>query len=414
MTQPSAPTGRLRHALGRTFAAFRHREFRIYFTGQVISVTGTWMQQVAIGWLALLLTGSPFALGLVAAARSLPILLFSFAGGIAADRYSRRTLLMIANTAAGVFSVALAFLTLTDLITIEMLVGLAFLLGITNALEIPSRQSFIVQLAGRADLANAIALNSLQFNTARVLGPALAGIVVALAGPGPAFALNAVSYVPVLIGLVMLRTRERPATPPGVREALARTLGYLRTEPRLSSVLLLVAANTMLASGHLYLGPAIARDLGEGADGFGVLMSAVGVGAVLAGLVLATRATDRNDGRWRGLLAAATVLGLSELAVAFVPSFTAALVVFTAVGWAWVSVNAITNTIVQSLVREEYRGRVMSLYTVVMLGFMPGGSVILGAIGDATSSAVAMGVGGGTWVVVAWLAFALRPELRRL
>jgi len=410
---PSALSGRVREYFATSFSSLGQREYRVFATGQAISLIGNWMQQVAIGWTVLLLTDSPLLLGIAAGARALPILLFGFVGGIAADRYDRRRTLLIANTLGLVLSALLAILVVANLITVPAILAFAFLLGTTQAFEIPARQSFYMELAGREHMANAIAVNALFFNLARVLGPALAGIIVAVAGPGPAFTLNAVSYLPVVYGVLILRTNDAGRTPSKVRGALSSTFRYLREEQRVALVLLLLMANTIFASGHLYLGPAIARDLGRGADGFGLLLSAVGLGAIIGTLVLASR-SRRGGVRWHGLVRGGVFLGFAQIAVALSGFYPLTLLIFGVVGFGWVSVNATANTMIQGTVKDEYRGRVMSLYSLVLLGFQPFGGLLLGWIGDTWGASLAMGIGGAAWMTSMLLVFALRPILRTI
>jgi len=409
-----------RPLLTRTFAALGQRDFRIFYAGHLLSVTGTWMQSVAQGWLVLLLTGSPFMLGVAAAVRALPVLLLSFVGGIAADRFDKRSVLIAANAAAMGATVVLTVLTASGSIDIVTVLVLAAVLGVTNAFEMPARQSFVVELSGPAHLANAIALNSLMFNVARVVGPALAGVIVAAFGPAVAFAVNAASFVPVMLSLLLIRPASR-GTGRRVRGAFAETMAYLRREPRVATVLLLLAASTILASGHFYLGPALARDLGQGAEGLGLLMSATGVGAILAGLMVAAGAGTAVAvrpaggpvaGRGVTLLVAGLALGLAEIGVGLSGSFALTMLLFGAIGWAMVSYNIRSNTALQTVVPDELRGRVMSLYTIVLLGLMPVGSLMLGAVADVLGSATAIALGGATWSAVVVLTFAARPALR--
>ena len=404
---------RARPALARTFAAFEHRDFRIFYTGHVVSVTGTWMQSVAQGWLVLLLTGSPLWLGIAAAARSLPVLILGFVGGIAADRFEKRRILLVANGLALAASVALAVLTATGRIDILGVLVLTFLLGVTNAFEMPARQSFVVELTGPKNLANAIALNSLLFNVARVVGPAIAGLIVAAFGPAAAFGINALTFVPVLVALWLVRPSAAETTATRFRGAFGETWAYLRSEPRVSSVLFLLAASTIVASGHFYLGPALAQDLGQGAEGLGLLLSATGVGAIVAGIVMA--ATGGRTSRGGPTLAVAgLVLAAAEVAIAFSGSFALTLVLFGVIGWAMVSYNVRANTGLQTLVPDTLRGRVMSLYTLTLLGLMPFGGLLLGAIADVTSSATAIGIGGAVWAVTVLAVILVRPGLRDL
>jgi MFS family permease len=410
---PQQRPARAHPLLARTFAALGQRDFRIFFIGQAISVTGTWMQTVALGWLVLLLTGSPLALGIAFAARTAPVMVLSFVGGMAADRFDRRRLLLVVNGAAGIVSVTLAAMTALDLVDMTAVIVLSVLLGVTNAFEMPARQSYVVELSGREHLANAIALNSLMFNGARILGPAIAGVVVAAFGPAPAFVVNAVTYIPILVSLWLVRARSaRVGT--RFRGAFGATVAYLRREPRVAGLLGLLSASSILASGHFTLGPAVAADLGQDADGFGILMSATGIGAVAAGLVLAAGASRTGRGRGRILVGSALGLAAAEVLVGLAGGYLVTVLAFGFIGMSFVSYNATSNTLLQSIVPDEMRGRVMSLFTLALMGLMPVGSLLLGAIGDVIGSATAIAIGGAAWGVVALATFLVRRDLRRL
>lgn len=398
--------------LRQTFVAFRERDFRIFWVGQLVSVTGTWMQAVAQGWLILLLTGSPFVLGVAAAARSLPVLFLVVPAGIVADRFDRRLIIIATTVVAMVASTALAVLTLAGSIDVAMVLFLAAVLGVTNAFEMPARQSFVSEIIAKRDLANAIALNSLLFNSARVIGPALAGILVAVVGPGWAFGINALSFVPVLIGLLMINRVHVPRLGIGARTAVPEAARYLRSEPRVSALLGLLAAQTIFASGHLILGPTLAQDLGQGAEGFGVLLAATGAGAVVGGLRLA--ATSNRKERWRVLLGAGIALGAGLAAVGLAPSYPVTLLCFVVAGWGMVTFNASSNTLIQTIVPDRLRGRMMSLYTLVLLGLMPAGGLLMGALATAFGSAAALGIGGVAYTLLILAGFTVLPALRRL
>ena len=396
----------------QTFVAFRQRDFRIFWLGQLVSVTGTWMQTVAQGWLILLLTGSPFILGVAAAARSLPVLILVVPAGIVADRFDRRRIIIATTIVATITSAGLAILTILGAIDVPMVLFLAAVLGVTNAFEMPARQSFVSELIGKRDLANAIALNSLLFNSARVVGPALAGILVALVGPGWAFGINAISYVPVLIGLLMIGRVHVPRLGIGARTAIPEAVRYLRGEPRVAALLGLLAAQTIFASGHFILGPTLAQDLGQGAEGFGVLLAATGAGAVVGGLGLAAT-SDRKE-RWHALLGAGVALGGGLVAVGLTSSYPVALLCFVVAGWGMVTFNASSNTLIQTIVPDRLRGRMMSLYTLVLLGLMPAGGLLMGALASVLGSATALGIGGVTYLLLIVAGFAFVPPLRRL
>ena len=409
---PAATLAATRPLLHRTFEALGHRDFRIFYLGQLISVTGTWMQTVAQGWLVLILTGSPLLLGVTQAARTLPILFLSLPAGIVADRMDRRMVILVADIFMLVLSATLAILTLTGNVTIEAILLIGAGLGVANAFEMPARQSLVVQLTGRKLLANAIALNSLLFNTARVVGPALAGLLVALAGPGIAFTVNAFTYIPILACLLLIAPRPVERATGRMGGAMLEIGRYLRDQPVVAMLLVLLAANTVFASGYLFLGPALARDLGQGAEGLGLILSAAGVGAVAAGLRMAALAGRR--GLARVLLVAALILGGSLVLVAFSSYFIVTMVLMLAVGWGTVTYSATSNTVIQTIVPEILRGRVMSLYTVVMVGLMPISGLFLGFLADRLGTAAAMGIGGAIWGVAAVSAFAASARLRSL
>lgn len=416
---PAAPTataaslrgGRVER-LRRTFVAFEERDFRIFWLGQLVSVTGTWMQTVAQGWLILLLTGSPFVLGLAAAARSIPVLILVVPAGVVADRFDRRKVILATSVVAMLASTLLGVLTILDRIDVPLVLGIAAVLGVTNAFEMPARQSYVSELIGKRHLANAIALNSLLFNSARVVGPAIAGILVAVVGPGWAFTLNGLSYLPVIVGLLLIGRVHVPRLGVAARTAIPEIVGYLRSEPRVATLLGLLGAQTIFASGHLILGPSLAKDLGQGAEGLGVLLSATGVGAIVGGLGMA--ATSERRSRWRVLLASGLVLAVGLVGVGLTRSYPFTLLCFAVTGWGMVTMNASSNTIIQTIVPDRLRGRIMSLYTLVLLGLMPAGGLLMGALASQLTSAHALAIGGAIYGLLVLLAFTFARPLRRV
>ena len=405
-----APGGR--PLLERTFAALAERDFRIFWIGQLISVTGTWMQSVAQGWLVLQLTGSPFLLGVAVAARSVPVLVLGIPAGVAADRFDRRQLIVVTSLVGAATAGLLAVLTLTSRIDFGLVVILALVAGAANAVEMPARQSLVVELAGRERLANAIALNSLLFNGARVIGPAVAGLIVAFFGPGWAFAVNAASFVPVIASLLLIAPALGDRVRVAARGAVGELVAYLRLESRVAGLLLLLALQTTFASGHLVIGPAVARQLGVGAEGLGFLLAATGLGAVVAGLRLA--AYPDAGLRWRVLVSSGVVLAASLVAVGLTLGYAVTLSAFATAGFGMVTFNASSNTLIQTLVAERLRGRVMSLYTIVQLGLIPAGGLLMGALADVVGAAEALGIGGALWGATVVTAFGLSRRLRRL
>jgi MFS family permease len=398
--------------LRQIFVALHERDFRIFWLGQLVSVTGTWMQTVAQGWLILTLTGSPFILGVAAAARSVPVLLLVIPAGIVADRFDRRRIVITTSIVSTIASGAMGVLAVTNRIDVPIVLVIAVILGMSNAFEMPARQSYVSELIGKRDLANAIALNSLLFNAARVVGPAIAGILVALVGPGWAFVLNAISFVPVIVGLLLISRAYVPRAAVAARMAVPEAIRYLRSEPRISALLGLLAAQTIFASGNYILGPALAEDLGQGAEGLGVLLSAAGVGAVVGGLRLA--ATANRPERWRLLLIAGFAIGAGLVGVGLTRSYPITLLCFVVSGWGVVTFNASSNTLIQTIAPDRLRGRIMSLYTLVLLGLMPVGGILMGALASALGSASAIALGGAVYIGIIALSFASVRALRRV
>lgn len=397
------------------FRALQHRNYRLFFIGQLLSLTGTWMQNVAQGWLVLRLTDSPALLGLVAAAASLPVLLFSLPAGALTDRVSKRSLLIATQVIAMVLATILAVLTLTGLVQVWHVIVLAALLGTVNAFDGPARQAFTVEMVGREDLLNAIALNSSIFNGARTLGPAVAGMVVALIGEGPAFALNAASFVFVIAGLLMMRLPPFSAPPRGRRGGhLREGLSYIRNEPRVRALLIRAGAIGLFCFVHIPLLPVFARDiLGTGAGGLGALSAASGLGALTAALLLA----QRGDRILRGRLLNTAALIYPGLMIAFSASrwLPLSLLLLAVAGWAGVTTMALTNTLIQSIVPDGLRGRVMSVFTLLLMGLSPMGGMLAGVVAQLVGSVplivAASSIMG--WLIIAAVS-ARAPFLREL
>jgi MFS family permease len=340
------------------------------------------------------------------------VLLLSFVGGTLADRVERRRLLLAANAAAAVVSTALAILTASGRIDVGGVLLLTLLLGVTFAFEMPARQSWIVELTGPRHLANAIALNSMLFNSARIVGPALAGVIVAAFGPATAFGLNAVSYIPV-IG-VLLVIRPAPIVRPLLagRRALADVVAYLRAEAPVAIMLALLAANTTFASGYIVLAPALAQALGQGAEGLGFLMAAAGCGAIAAGLLLAAGGSRMVRGRT--LFVSGLALGAVVAGVGLSGSYPLTLVLLVVLGFAMIAFTATSNTLIQTIVPEALRGRVMALYVTVMVGMMPANGLFAGVVAERYGVQAAFIAGALIWASCVLLAFAVSPQLRRL
>jgi MFS family permease len=402
--------------MGRAAAAFRalrHRNFKLFFGGQIISLVGTWMQTVAQAWLVYRMTGSSVLLGVLGFVGQIPIFLLSPLAGLAADRWPRRRVVIATQTASMLLAFILAALTMTGRIRVWEIIVLATMLGIVNAFDVPARQSFLIEMVGREDLLNAIALNSSMFNGARVAGPAIAGIVVALVGEGWCFLLNGVSYLAVIAGLFMMRIVRTTPVHDGAAplEKLREGFRFVRHTKPIRALLVLVAIVSFMALSYSVLMPIFAdRILHGGVNAYGTLMGAVGVGAMFGALALAVRQQLRGLGNI--VAYSATGLGIS-------------LVLFSASRWYWLSFAILiisgftmmmqftaTNTLIQAMVPDQLRGRVMSIYSMMFLGMSPLGSLLAGALADRIGAPVTVAIG-GLASCLGGLAFARKwPSMR--
>ncbi|MEW6164531.1 MAG: MFS transporter [Pseudomonadota bacterium] len=399
----------------RFLPALRSRNFRLFFAGQLISLIGTWMQQIAMVWLAYRLTDSAAMLGLVGFASQIPILLFSTLAGVWNDRLDRRRLLLGTQALAMLQAMLLFGLTATELVTPAALVALAFLLGCINAVDLPARQAFVAQLVvDKSDLPNAIGLNSLLMNGSRFIGPTLAGLIVATAGEAACFLINAVSYLAVLLALAAIRTAVAP--PPRAQPALAALragLAYAFGHPRIRLPLLMVAGFSFFVTPYAVLMPVFARTIHHGgADTYGFLIGSAGVGSLCAALFLALRGGRRAIAGLDRLVAFATLAGGAALAsFALAPTLAWAYPLLALLGFAVVLTAAGSNTLIQSEVAEEYRGRVMAIFSTAFLGVAPLGSLAIGATGELLSVRPTLFLCG---LLALGLGIAYLRQLRRL
>ncbi len=396
------------------FPALRSRNFRLYWVGQGVSLIGTWMQSVAVGWLVWRLSHSPFLLGLVGVAMTLPILAFSLYAGVIADRFVRRRVIVVTQSLAMLQAVVLAALVTFGTPTVEVVLGLVAVSGLINAFDLPARQSFVSETVDAATLPNAIALHSTIFNAARLLGPALAGVVLATLGEAPCFWINALSFVAVLWGLLAMDLPER-APGGGSGPALARMVEGVRYawgEPRLRNLLVLLGTAGSLGFQYTVLLPVYAgKLLGAGAGGYGMLMSAGGIGALVAALAM-TRSQDRWRLR-RNLFLGLGAFGLALVAFSQSRVFGLSIAINAVAGFGMILYAASTNTLIQLTVREEFRGRVMSLYTLMFVGTAPAGSFLLGAVAEKFGAPAATTISGLTCALGAtWVFFRLRALAR--
>jgi MFS family permease len=390
----------------------RHRNFQLFFSGQLISLIGTWMQNVAQAWLVYRLTGSSLLLGSVTFAGQFPVFLTSPLGGIVADRYNRQRVVIATQTASMIFAFVFAGLTLSHRITVPEIFVLAILRGIVNAFDIPGRQAFLVEMVGKEDLINAIALNSSMFNGARIIGPAIAGIVVAKIGEGWCFFSDAVSYIAVIVGLMMMRVAPRQIKPMGSPiEHVIEGFRFVRETAPIRALLLLLGLVSLVAMPYTVLMPVFAdRILHGGPRALGILMGATGLGAMLGALTLATRTGVRGLGRWVTLSCAGFAISL--IAFSLSRSFWVSAALLVPVGFCMMLQMSASNTLIQAMVPDELRGRVMSVYSMMFMGMAPWGALMGGAIADRLGAPIAIS-GGAVAALGGAAIFGLRlPQLR--
>nr|WP_229691334.1 MFS transporter [Sphaerisporangium melleum] len=370
-------------AKGGMFRSLRNHNYRLFVSGGVVSNIGTWMQRTAQDWLVLELThGSSAALGVTTALQFLPVVLFGLWGGMLADRYPKRPLLMAAQSLMGLLALTMGLLTVTGHAQVWHVYVMAFLLGLVSCVEVPTRQSFVVEMVGRDDLANAIALNSSTFNLARVVGPALAGVLIyALGGTGPIFILNAASFAAVIAGLVLMRGSElsTPEPLPRAKGQLREGLWHVWQRPELLMPILLVAFVAMFATSFSMSIALMAKQVfGQDASSFGVASSTFAIGA-LGGALLAARRVRPSR---RLLIGGAVCFGAAEIASGLAPSYPVFLLLLIPAGMAMITTNTTANSSVQLAASPEMRGRVMGIYVLVFTGGAPIGAPLVGWIGE--------------------------------
>ena len=362
------------------FGALRHPNFRLYVGGMAVSLAGTWMQQLAQSWLVYRLTHSPWMLGVTWFCANVPVLLLGPVAGVLADRFPRRNIVFGAQTIAMLQAFVLAALTLTGRVTVAQVLGLALLLGTCNAFDIAGRQAMFVHLVGKEDLLGAISLNSATFNSARVIGPALAGFLVGRLGEGLCVLLNGFSFLAVLASLALMRFEEPPSSPgEGPLERLRAGFRLASGTPPLRTTLLLVALMTLATAGVSALGPVFAEGLfHRGAQGLGLLTAGTGLGAVAGTLTLAG---TRGHRQLPGAIMQALFFASATLFVyAASPSYWLSLAMMPLLGMSIFRTSAATNTMIQLRVPENYRGRIMGLYSSMVVGMLPVASLIAGAL----------------------------------
>jgi MFS family permease len=377
---------------GRTFKALKVRNYRLYFFGQIVSVSGTWMQGVAQSWLVLQLTGSGAALGTVLGAQFLPTLIAGPLGGVIADRMPKRRLLVITNTMAGLLALTLGLLTATGAVQLWMVYVLAFLLGCTNAIDNPARQTFVQEMVGPAQVPNAVSLNSVVMNASRMIGPATAGVLIATVGLSACFLLNAASYLSVLLALGLMRVSELHLAPTIKRAKgqLREGFRYVWATPALRTPLLMMAAVGTLTYEFAVTLPLLAKfTFGGDAGTYAAMSVTMASGAVIGGLVAASRGRPTS----KRLTGAALVLGVLMLGLAAAPSLTVVFLILPLIGAASITFIATSNATLQLTAPAAMRGRVMALFAVAFLGTTPIGGPVVGWVAEVTDPRTAIALG---------------------
>jgi len=396
------------------FGALSHRNFRLFFIGQGISLVGTWMQNVGEGWLILTLTNSPFYVGLTSALSSLGVLLFSLYAGVIADRVDKRRVIIYMQVAFMLEAFTVAILVKTGVVAVWQVLFLATLLGVASAFDIPMRQSFIVEMVGKEDLMNAIALNSSLFNGARVIGPAIAGVLIGALGIAWCYFLNGLSYIAVIAGLLMMRLpyNPNPARTTSAWTGFREVLAYLRGDRRLRVLMLLTAILSVFGFPYISMMPVFARDvLHRGAAGYGALTSSIGIGAVIGALGVAL-ASARIRRRGRLMLIGGTAFGILLILFSASRALGLAMALLALTGCAMIVNNSLTNTLIQTAAPDHLRGRVMGFYSFVFVGMAPFGAFMFGLVGEHIGVPETLAIGGAIVAIGVTLAGWLVPEIR--
>ena len=391
----------------KRFSALHYRDFRLFWFGQLISLSGTWMQSVAQGWLVYSLTKSPFYLGLVAAAGSLPILLFTLAGGIVADRFRKRNLLLMTQALSIIPALVLGILTDINLIAVWHVALMATLLGTVNAFDIPARQSFFIELVGRDNLMNAIALNSAAFNGARMIGPVIAGMTIAYIGLPSCFYLNALSFIAVIIALSKINIRgEIKESSNGFIRDFTEGIQFMKSNPEIYRIILLIAVFSLIGIPYITFLPVFAVEVFRtGPKGLGFLVSAAGTGALTAALSLAFKGDIKDKNRVMSI--SALCFSFSLFAFSLSKNFYLSIVILIFIGWGIVSFLATVNSFIQLSVPDNLRGRAMSVYALVFLGTAPLGNSLLGVLANSFGTTRAVSIS-AIFCIIASIIFSVK------
>lgn len=379
----------------RGFVAFRHYNYRLYFGGQLISLIGTWMQNIGQGWLVLQLTHSAFYLGVVTALQTLPVLFFALLGGVVADRFPKNRLLVVTQSTMAILALILALDVSAGTVQVWHIYVLATLLGLVQSVDAPTRQAFGVEMVGKDDLLNAIALNSALYNSARIFGPAIAGILIAVAGMAVCFYVNSLSFLAVIAALLVMHPAEfhlgqRAARGGSVRGQLGEGLGFVRRTPIVLMIMVLICIFSIFAFNFNVILPVFADSvLRIGVSGYGALSSAMGVGSLIAAVALAFA----RRARWSVMLAGIGSFVIFALAFSWSRNFPLSLVLLAGMGASTMIFTTQANTTVQTLAPDSLRGRVMSLYMMLFMGSQPVGAFLTGSVASLFSAPIALTAG---------------------
>jgi len=399
--------------LPQILRALRHRNFQLFFSGQMISLVGTWMDNIAEAWLVYRLTGSSLLLGTVAFAGQIPVFLLAPIGGMVADRWNRQRIVIATQASSMVLAGILAVLTLSGRVTVWEVIVLAALMGAVNAFDIPARQAFLVDMVGREDLLNAIALNSSIFNGARVIGPSIAGILVASIGEGWCFAANSISYIAVIAGLLMMRVERAPVEARRVSpfEHIVEGFRFVWNTAPIRALLLLLGLVSLVAMPYSVLMPIFAAKVLHGdARTLGVLMGATGVGALGGALMLASRSGVRGLGRW--VAVACGSFGAALILFSFSRWYFLSVALLVPVGFAMMVQMASSNTLIQAMVPDRLRGRAMAVYSMMFMGMAPMGALLAGLSAEHIGAQWTLALGGVGAIVGAALFARNLPKIR--
>lgn len=398
------------------FRSLQYRNYRLFFTGQSVSLIGTWMQRIALPWLVYHMTGSAFLLGLVGFAGQIPTFLLSPFAGVVVDRFSRYKVLLITQILSLIQASVLAALALTGVIQIWHIVLLSIIFGCINAFDTPSRHSFVIEMVDRKDdLGNAIALNSLMFNGARLIGPSIAGVMLATTGEGVCFLINAISYIFVIASLLLMQIAKKdyPAKKTGMSSELKEGFNYTFGFAPIKHLIILLAVINLLGSSYQVLMPVLAKEvLHGGSDTFGFLMGAAGLGALIGAAYLASRESILRLGNI--IPFAATLFGAGLVGLSFTAFVPATITIMVFIGLGLMLNAAATNTILQTITNDDMRGRVMSFYTLAIMGTAPFGSLLAGSMAKIIGTQFTILIGGISCIAAALVFYKKLPRLKAL